>query len=141
VVVAARAAPGGARRRGVVVAVDDVRHRVRAWGGRGRCFACDCRAFGVSNTGLRCVLGGAFALIRVDSAIFVSVFLWRRFFLWARASRIRRVEYGVEVRIEGDRDRAIFVSVCICSLTLTSAVDRAPSSARRAPQRDARCST
>jgi hypothetical protein len=40
------------------------------------------------------------------------------------------VEYGVEVRIEGDRDRAIFVSVFICSLTLTSAVDRAPSSAR-----------
>ena len=31
--------------------------------------------------------------------------------LWVRASRIRRVEYGVEVRIEGVRDRAIFVSV------------------------------
>ena len=42
------------------------------------------------------------------------------------------------MRIAGDRDRAIFVSVFICSLTLTSADDRAPSSVRNAPQRDAR---
>ena len=66
VVVAARAARRGARRRGVVVAVDDGRHRVRrSWGGRGRCFGCDGRVFGVYNTGFRCVLGRAFVLIRV----------------------------------------------------------------------------